>query len=278
MSMLDAGPCHNWPPLCADFPDNPTPEQQLLIDQSVQIATEVLWNRTKRKFCLCEITLRPCKKDCWSSNMWGMFSPYWTNATGWSWPFPALVGGAWINLACGLCGSDCSCSVVHETVLPYPVANIVEVKVDGVPLDPGAYRVDNYRLLIRVDGEAWPRCNDLSKSDTEEGTWSVTAQYGQMVPTLGQLAVGQLASAIYKGCAGDAGCPLPAATVRQITRQGVTKVFFDAATAFRRGQVGLYYPDLFIATYNPSATGTASIFDIDGPRRRTVTIAPEPST
>lgn len=268
MATLDTGPCQNWPPICDDFPAEPTPEQQTLIDQSVQVATEVLWNRTKRRFGLCEVTLRPCRRDCWSSSQWGLWSPLWQNASNWGWPFPALIGGQWINMACGSCGDNCSCGRVSEVVLPYPVASVVDVVIDGVLLSQDAYRVDNHRLLVRVDGGDWPRCNDLSKADTEEGTWAVTALYGEVVPTLGQLAVGQLASQIYKGCAGDSACALPATTVRQVTRQGVTKVFFDAATAFARGKVGLYYPDLFIATYNPSSTGTASIFGIDSPKRR----------
>lgn len=274
MTTLDTGPCQNWPPICDDFPADPTPDQQILIDQAVQAATEALWNRTKRRFGLCEMTLRPCRRECWPASTWASWSPLWQNATSWAWPFPMLVGGAWINLGCGGCGGECSCSSVSETVLPYPVAEVTLVMIDGQPLSSDAYRVDNHRLLVRVDGGDWPRCNDLSLPDTEVGTWSVTAQYGEVVPTLGQLAVGQLAGQIYKLCAGNgAGCVLPVATVRQVTRQGVTKVFFDAATAFKGGKIGLYYPDLFIHTYNPLNTGTASIFSIDGPRRRYTTQA-----
>ena len=146
-------------------------------------------------------------------------------------PAPALVGGKWFNIACGACSSGCSCSSVSEVVLPYPVASIEAVRVDGVVLDPSAYRVDDWRLLVRLDGGEWPRCNDLNLADTEEGTWSVTAQYGTEVPRLGQLAAGQLATQIAKACAGVSGCLLPSTTVRQVQRQGVTKTFFDD-TAF----------------------------------------------
>lgn len=263
--MLDSGPCQNWPPICDDFPEDPTPEQQILIDQSVQIATEVLWNRTKRRFGLCSVTIRPCKRDCWPA--WPWIPAGFTDITGWGWPFPALVDGAWINIGCGVCGDDCSCTSISSVRLPYPVACVTEVKVDGEILDSSAYRVDNRRFLVRLDGLDWPRCNDLNLDDGQVGTWSVTAEYGEMVPTLGQLAVGELAGQIYKRCAGGDGCLLPTTTVRQITRQGVTKVFFDANTAFASGKVGLYYSDLFIATYNPSSSGIASIYSIDGPRR-----------
>jgi hypothetical protein len=274
VATLDSGPCQNWPPICDDFPDEPTPDQQLLIDYSVQIATEVLWERTNRRFGLCSVKLRPCRWDCWSGAPVG-----WTNMSGWSWPFPILHAGNWINIGCGICGDNCSCSTIHQVRLPSPVATVSEVKVDGVVLDPSAYRVDDWKWLVRLDGEAWPRCNDLNLADTEVGTWSVTASYGEVVPSLGSLAVGQLASAIYKGCPGaNAGtCPLPAATVRQVVRQGVTTVYFDAESAFKGGSVGLYYPDLFVATYNPGGRKAAKIFDIDGRRGRNVGSIPGPT-
>lgn len=276
MAMLDSGPCQNWPPLCDDFPDDPTPEQQTLIDNAVQAATEALWERTHRRFGLCTVTLRPCGEDCFSSfPAWPLAG--WSNP-GWSWPFPALVGGRWINLACGYCGNHCSCTTVHRIRLPSPVATVDEVKVDGAVLDPSAYRVDDWKWLVRLDGESWPRCNDLNLADTEVGTWSVTASYGEMVPTLGSLAVGQLANEIYKACPGSTGSScLPLATVRQVTRQGVTTVHFDAETAFAKGKIGLYFPDLFLATYNPSGRRRAKIYNIDKPRGSNVGSIPGPT-
>lgn len=273
MAMLDSGPCQNWPPICDDFPDDPTPEQQTLIDNAVQAATEALWERTHRRFGLCTIKLRPCREDCWPS-----FPTGWHNLSGLSWPFPVLVGGNWINIACGYCSGSCSCSQLSQVVLPSPVAEVTEVKVDGVILDPSAYRVDDWRFLVRLDGDEWPRCNDLRLADTEAGTWSVTASYGEMVPTLGSFAVGQLANEIYKACPGGAGgsC-LPTATVRQVTRQGVTTVHFDAETAFAKGKIGLYFPDLFIATYNPSGRRRAKLYDIDKRRGRNVGSIPGPT-
>jgi hypothetical protein len=270
MTILDPGPCQNWPPICDDFPEEPTQAQQNLIDLAIQAATEALWNRTKRQFGLCALTLRPCREECWPSSQWGAWSPYWQNTGSWSWPFPALVGGQWINMACGACGDHCSCATLSQVKLPYPIADVSEVKVDGVALNAAAYRVDDFRILVRLDGDDWPRCNDLNLADTEVGTWSVTATYGHQVPTLGQLAVGQLSNEIYKSCIKNGGSCLPAATVQQVTRQGVTKVFFDAETAFKKGKIGLYYPDLFIQTYNPSGTGMATIYDVDGSRRRHV--------
>lgn len=278
MPLLDTGPCQNWPYICDDFPDEPTPEQQALIDQSVQAATEVLWNRTKRRFGTCEKTFRPCREDC-SGNLPFMPFPSTLDSTGWGWPFPALISGDWINLACGVCSDHCSCSIVNSVRLPYPVADIVNVTIDGDTLDPSAYRVDNFKSLVRVDGGEWPRCNDVSVADGEPGTWSVTATYGEQVPTIGSQAVGQLASEIFKACPGsgaEGSTCLPVGVVRQVTRQGVQVVMFDGETAFGNGRVGLYFPDLFISTYNPVGVGTATFYDIDGPRRYNAGSLPGP--
>lgn len=266
MAALDTGPCEAWPTLCTNYPSEATQTQ---IDDAEEIATEYLWYRSKQQFGLCSMKLRPCRKECLPSGPL-IFGGGWPDIPGvGTYPTPALVGGQWLNLTCGSCTSGCSCSELSEVQLPYPVANVTEVKVDGAVLPPTAYRVDNWELLVRVDGGQWPTCNDLNLPDTEFDTWSVTAQYGTAVPKLGQLAAGQLATEIVKRCIGASGCKLPAATVQQVSRQGVTKTFFDAG-AFANGKIGLYYPDMFLATFNPMNTGVATIFDIDGPRARRV--------
>lgn len=266
------GICQAWDYLCADFPDDPTPEQQELIDAALEAATEALWSRTKRRFGLCSVKYRPCKDSCMNVGLWPLLARgSWRDTTGWSWPFPALVGGNWINIACGICtGDHCSCGPIERVNLPYPVFEVQEVRVDGEVLDPDAYVMYNRRELIRVDGGDWPECNDLMLDDTIVGTWSVTARYGEPVPASGKMAVGELASQIYRRCAGSGAgdCVIPAGVVKEITRQGVKKVFFDAESAFMTGRIGLYYTDMFISTFNPSGTGLASIFNIDGPRRR----------
>lgn len=259
------GPCEPWELECADFPDGTTSELEAF---ATMAATEALWHRTKRQFGLCTVTLRPCRKDCFPDWPWIPTSG-WADLTGESYPFPALVGGAWINVACGTCTSGCSCSRVSEIRLPYPVNSIIEVKVDGVALPASSYRVDNFSLLVRLDDEDWPRCNDLNREDTEPDTWSVTAQYGDDVPQLGKLAAGQLAVEIAKRCVNASGCLIPAGSVQEITRQGVKKVFFDANQAFKGGLIGLTWADMFIKTFNPTGSSPATIYTgLDGPPLR----------
>lgn len=267
MSPLNSGPCEAWPIAdCGTWPDNLLPVQ----DMAVMAATEILWGRTKRRFGACTLDLRPCKRDCagdlalaW---LYGSWMPTYGGSYDWGWPYPALVGGRWFNMACG-CGDTCSCTTIHQFELPYPVSGIGEVKVDGVVLDPSAYRVDEWRYLVRLDGEDWPLCQDLNLPDTEVGTWSVTASIGEPVPQLGMFAVDQLARQIALGCIGSAGCALPTGTLKSLSRQGVEQSFVTGADAWIAGFAGMPAVSAFLQLYNPTRSGTASVYAIDGPRR-----------
>lgn len=269
MTILSTGPCGPWEPLdCPAWPDSLAGVK----DNAIMAATEVLWELTKRQFGSCTMTLRPCRTDCAGDNalawLYGSWLPTWGGNSGWGWPFPALLGGRWYNLGCGACGDTCSCAIVHQVQLPYPIATITQVKVDGVTLDSGAYRVDDWQFLVRLDGNEWPQCNNLNKADTEVGTWSVTGTWGTAVPMMGRVAVGALALETAKALCGDGSCQLSPAQVREINRQGVRKAFITAGD--KGSQTGLMLVDRFINTYNPTGSNFASIYNIDAPRSRRV--------
>lgn len=256
------GPCSDWPVTWTCDLDTLNPA---VTGVAVSTATEVLWALTGMRFGTCEVTLRPCRRDCWGGGFFDDFGPPWSG--GWSYPQPALIGGQWFNLTCGGCSGECSCSSVSEVLLPAPVNRIVEVKVDGTPLVSGAYRVDNNRLLVRTDGGDWPRCNDLASADTEAGTWSVTATYGEDLPDGAALAMGQLACEIAKAAAGG-DCKLPAG-LQQLVRQGVTISYPDVGELFRQGRTGLYLVDMFVATWNPGGLRQRSrVYSVDRPAVR----------
>lgn len=134
------------------------------------------------------------------------------------------------------------------------------------------YRLDNNRLLVRLGGEQWPTCNDLNLADTEVGTWSVTFRGGEPLTTLGQAAVGVLATEFTKLLLCDDSCQLPK-PVQSISRQGVNITFLDPNEMFADRRTGLYLPDLFISTYNPHGlVRRARAYDVDAPfPRRTNT-------
>src|SRR5262249_23894476 len=137
---------------------------------AVAAASEVLYALSGRRLGSCQLTIRPCRRDCWDGG-WPFLNSWWQFGL---WPRPLFLNGTWYNITCGQCYGGCSCSVISEALLPAPVSQVLQVKVDGQILDPSAYRVDNWRLLVRTDGGIWPVCNDLAKADTEVGTWSVT--------------------------------------------------------------------------------------------------------
>ncbi len=257
-SPQSAGACGPWDPIwCVDIPIGGA----AISGWALQAATDILWAKSGRQFDSCAVTLRPCRKDCWGSAEWP-----WTrtwNEFGTSWPYPYNYAGQWFNLGCGGCPGSCSCTVLRTAELPNPTTDVLSVKVDGVLLDPSAYRVYDHRTLLRVDGGDWPICNDLNKDTTEVGTWEVVVRVGTEVPVLGRMAVAELARELILACVDSAACKLPR-PVQQITRQGVTMTFLDPNVVFADGKIGLQRSDLFISTFNPQGIQQrAQAIDVD---------------
>lgn len=257
------GSCELWPVrwLC-----DLTAEQIAVTGIALEFASNVLWSLSGQQFGLCTVTLRPCRRECYGAS-WPFTMDEWRGGWGQTYPTPYWWNGQWFNLACSACLTDCSCSPVSEFVLPAPVYEITQIKVDGVVVSGSSYRLDDSRIVVRTDGEEWPICNDLSKNDTEVGTWSVTARYGQPVPESASLAVGQLACEIVKAIVGD-DCAL-SQPVQSIARQGVNLTFLDPNEVFAERRTGLRLTDMFISTYNPSGLHSRSrAYDVDGPNPR----------
>lgn len=251
------GLCATWDPIwtCA-LPVS----ANAVTGTALQIASEILWALSGRRFGLCDITIRPCRQSCFGDS-WSGWSGWWEYGT---YPIPTLYNGAWYNITCGSCAEGCSCSRLSEVILPGPVHAIGVVKVDGTVLTKNIdYRLDDYRRLVRLGGFEWPPCNDLNLDDSQPGTWSVTFSQGVEVPELGRLAVGVLAVEIAKMLICDTSCALPKA-VQSMSRQGVSMTFFDPTEVFADKRTGLYLPDLFISTYNPNGLRQPSrVYDID---------------
>src|SRR5512139_2553508 len=216
------GPCDVWDPImCCVWPTGST---VAATGYALQSATEILWAESGRQFGLCERTIRPCRRDCFDRAGAGWFE--WSSGVGaWSWPRPWLYQGNWYNLTCGSCPGSCSCTGIEEAKLPGPVYAVTQVKLNGSVMSTGSYRIDEDQMLVRTDGGLWPFCQDMSAADTEDNTWSVTAQFGQPVPASGRQAVGELACEIARACAGEE-CRLPPG-VKTAARQGVTIEFGD---------------------------------------------------
>jgi hypothetical protein len=260
------GPCEPWDPIwpqgdCALILETASAE---VTGWAIQAASEVLYQLTAQRFSLCQVTLRPCRKSCYGNFPWYMWWEYGT------YPQPYWWNGTWYNLACNNCpGDSCSCPGLDETMLPGPVSSVTEVKVDGVVLTSGVdYRVDDYRKLVRLGSDPWPFCQNMNLADTEVGTWAVTAVYGEAVPIMGRMAVGELALELVKYimCADD--CAIPRGTV-DISRQGVSMTIANMADLFNTGFIQLRMCDMFIKISNPNHRQSRSaVYDLDSPQNR----------
>lgn len=221
---------------------------QDLLERSLQVATDVLYVLSGRQFPgICTETLRPCadRTHRYRTTDPGLSSPY----TGPVWA--SGFGARWWTGCSHRDVDRCGCSRLHALSLGVsPITEVTEVRVDGVVLDESAYRVDNDRELIRLDGDAWPSCQDLTLPD-DEG-FAVTVSYGVDPPTAGVQAAAALGCEIALSCdpetAGD--CSLPK-RVTSITRQGLQMVVLDPFEFLEEGKTGVYAADLFLKAYNP---------------------------
>lgn len=257
-ALTVSGPC-DWTidTTCISGWGSYSPDQQ---SRAISWATFTLDALTGHQFAQCPVTMRPCGTGC------GLMTSYTTWPVGapaqggpGPWMVPYVVNGLWLNCSCG---GGCSCVASCRTNLGIPVAEITEVKVDGLVLDPSAYQLQG-AFLVRTDGgPCWPSCQDPSVPDTEEGTFSVTFRPGRVLPVAGQIAAGRLAGEFLKACAGG-NCALPA-QISSLSRQGVDVEFVDPATVFENGRTGIHEVDLFISAVNPT-----------GMRRRSLVMSPD---
>jgi hypothetical protein len=245
MALYDSpsGPCAAWLDK-ADLPCTLGAEATDAIkDSAIAAASFVLWALGGRRHGLCSTTIRPCRAD-----VVGALDVAWGEwGTGYH---PALISGEWFNI----CGHkrSCGCTALSEIRLPWgPTGAVSEVKIDGTALATTAYRVDDRRLLVRLDGEAWPACQDLLLDDSEPGTFSITFTHGVPLDDMAPQAAGELACEFVKSRIGGK-CRLPE-RVQTITRQSVTWTLLDPQQFLTEGRTGLYFVDLWLAAVNPTA-------------------------
>ena len=260
-SEMAFGPC-DWPvsyASCTDLQEYAN-EDGRAVDISLfeGMATALLWEWTGRRFGPCEVTVRPTRRRCARPSTYSG-----TQRAGWQ---PVQVNGRWFNLTCGSCLSEaCKCDAPAALILPGPVASVTSVVVDGVPLLPTAYRVDNRRFLVRLDGKGWPTSQDVTAAPGLPGTWSVTYRRGLEVPDGGQVAAGVLALELAKAACSDRDCALPQ-RIQTVTRQGVSMTILDEFEDVKEGRTGIWLIDSWVASIRGPERG-GRVYSPDVPRR-----------
>lgn len=275
---VQTAPC-SWPllyPGCdpADPDAIPEPLASLTDEQREtyeSIAATYLWNWSGRRFGVCDVTIRPCRQDCWLGVSTFTGGGALTTDGRLGRPYgPVLLEGRWFNISCGRCGDTCSCDYTPTLHMPGPAQSVSEVRIDGEVLSELSYRVDNHHLLIRTDGGDWPTCQDMGADpfddDNDDNTFAITYQRGIPVPEGGQLAAGVLANEFAKAACGDKDCQLPQ-RVQTVSRQGVTVAMLDAFDDIDTGHTGIWIIDSWVASVTKTPT-TSRVYSPDIPRSR----------
>lgn len=227
------------------------------------IASTMLYNLSGRRWPgVCADLVRPTAEHAQALGGWTP-GDYWRANPD---PLPnwAAPYGMW-----GFCGCDrtevCGGASVSEILLPgYPVVAVTEVKRDGVVVPSSLYQLQDRRRLVAL-GDAWPCCQDVTKADTQTGTWSVAYTWGAAPPRGGVRAAAALGCELYKGWAKPAGdvCQLPE-RVTTITRQGVTMATLDPWDLFDKGRTGIATVDLWLASLDRGSRSRPSELFVPG--------------
>lgn len=200
---------------CADPDDEPIPASYAWNDaELIRIASRILFLRTCRRFPgECVVELRPCDpcKSCSSCKCWYTFIP--------------LAG-------------------------QYPILDVLEVKIDGVVIDPNSYRVDEYRRLVRTDGGSWPRNQNLNSDPDEVGSNSFVIRYttGRAIPEDLRYAATLLVGELKRACAGSESCKLPD-RVTSVVRDGVSFDLVDPQEIANGSSFGVPMIDSILKSY-----------------------------
>jgi hypothetical protein len=229
-------PDYCWPvdsSCCAELDSYSTTVQE----RAKALAGMTLRSLTAHRVGGCAVTVRPCRQICEGYRDSRYFY-------GRGYLSPLNWNGTWFNCHCV---SECGCGALSQVDLPAPIGRVDKVQIDGVTLPSSAYRVDDGVHLVRIDGQTWPDCQDLTAADDEDGAFAVTYLNAIPVDGLGAFAAGILACEYAKACSGGK-CRLPAGVV-SITRQGVS---MDLGTgAFPNGRTGIREVDAYIESVNP---------------------------
>lgn len=245
-------PCTPWEVdpaalgVCSDWSAYPASVKT----SALKLASFWLWAATGRRFGPCPVTVRPVRGRRWESLPQYRDYPVTPGLSGLNQPGgPFLFAGRWFNDGCG--GSACCGTRACAVVLQGPVYAVNEVTIGDEVVPASAYRVDvanGTHLLVRIDGECWPICQDFTAEPGEAGSFVISYEIGEQIPGVLAVAAAVLACEYGKFFSGGK-CALPAKMTR-LSRQGVeVEVAPPDPVA---GTSGIKIVDDVVAMLNPS--------------------------
>lgn len=237
----------DWPEEALAAKNAATPDQ---VERAENLAAASLRSLTLNRVGGLPRTVMPAGRTCTSPVMKrDMF-----------YPVPLYPSSADLLKACN-CAMYCACSGVNAVLLAAPVGDILEVKVDGVVLDPASYHVEDGERLIRHGiGATWPACGGKD--------FTVTYLNAYKVDAMGAYAGGVLAWEFLKALTGGKNCRL-SARATAVSRQGINMELTPGM--FPDGTTGLEEVDVYLRLWNPNGIKQApAVYSIDTPRQREV--------
>ena len=220
------------------------------MDSVCRVASEILFLLSGRKYGVRTETVRPYA---------GQRACGWGALTG----YGASLGQVYAYYD----GTGKNDRGVDWLKLKSPTRRVVGVMLDGVLMDPSGYQLFDNSKLVRLPNAAgasmlWPLYQAIDRSVTEQGTFSVTYQWGQDIPEGGQLAATTFACQLAKYLNNDSDCALPDRVI-SVTRQGVSQTMLDPGAFIKEARTGLYLVDTWLGAVNPN--GNRSRPSIMGP-------------
>lgn len=142
----------------------------------------------------------------------------------------------------------------------WPVTEIVAVREEGVDMDPDDYHIDEYKYIVKNNGEPfphngnqWAETGDVTYDTATYGhVFEVTVTHGLTPPPLLKRATAALACSLYADSVHDSdSCALPE-RVTSVTRAGISMEITDFTSLLTQGSTGIYAVDLAVKVLNPS--------------------------
>lgn len=221
--------------------------ENALLDQLCWTASTWLWRATGRQFSgPGSTTVRPVGPIVTSPSSairYGQNASNWFNSRGgfFGWPVPY--------------GRN---EYAFEILLGHtPVRSVDQVVIDGAILSPTAYRLDDARWLVRIDGQTWPYWQDWTHPSApgaggdQTATMQVTLTWGESPPPDGVYAASILAGELALAATSAGDCRLPR-NVQSVTRQGTSMLMMDPSVLLQNGLFGIPEIDQFVRSVNPA--------------------------